>query len=185
MATWAYSCRPCAGPGEWFVAVALVDEMPASVTVLRVQGPSGWADAVVDRGHRVAVDGSLLRAAVAAEPAEDARAAAGSAQTMPERVEPAVTASSNAHGGAQVHAAAISLQGHRFVVVLTGLEVVRSPGEAQMLAADLRPHFGGVDLVLMGQSDDGTPYYHGAPALLALLADLPIDRMPWRAYTVG
>ena len=54
-----------------------------------------------------------------------------------------------------------------------------------MLVADLRPRFGGVDVVLMGQDDDGTPRYHGDAELLSLLADVPVDRLPWKAYPLG
>ena len=54
-----------------------------------------------------------------------------------------------------VQAAAISLAGRRMMVVLVPVDVVRSPGEAEMLVTDLRPRFGGVDVVLMGQDDDG------------------------------
>ena len=54
-----------------------------------------------------------------------------------------------------------------------------------MLVADLRPRFGGVDLVLMGQDNDAKPHYHGDAELLELLAGVPIDRMPWKDYPLG
>ncbi len=54
-----------------------------------------------------------------------------------------------------------------------------------MLVADLRPRFGGVDVVLMGQVDDGTPRYHGDAELLSLIADVPVDRLPWRTYPLA
>ena len=180
MATWAYECHPCAGSGTWLVAQSLVDALGPDVHILRVRAGGGWACAVVDRRQPVAVDASLLREAVAAEAHECPDCA-----PQPEAVAPAVAAPGAAGPVAQVQGAAISLQGRRFLVVLTGLDVVRSPGEADMLVADLQPHFGGVDLVLMGQTDDGTPEYHGDPELRALLADLPIDHMPWKAYPLG
>lgn len=40
-------------------------------------------------------------------------------------------------------------------------------------------------MVLMGQQDDGSPHYHGDPELLQLLADVPIDKMPWKHYSIG
>jgi hypothetical protein len=71
------------------------------------------------------------------------------------------------------------------LVVLVGLDIVQSPGEADMLIADLRARFGGVDVVLMGQDDDGAPHYHCGDAQLAtLLADVPIDKMPWKVWPV-
>ena len=84
-----------------------------------------------------------------------------------------------------MQAAAISLAGRRMVVVLVPVDVVRSPGEAEMLVTDLRPRFGGVDVVLMGQVDDGTPRYHGDAELLSLIADVPVDRLPWKTYPLA
>jgi hypothetical protein len=84
-----------------------------------------------------------------------------------------------------VQAAAISLAGRRLVVILVPIDVVRSPGDAEMLLADLRPRLGDLDLVLMGQEDDGSPRYHGDADLLSLLADVPIDRMPWKVYPLA
>jgi hypothetical protein len=197
MAIWAYPCRPCAGEGEWFVAQAQVDSMHADVRLLRVKVGADWCCAAVDRARPVAVEASLLRQAVASDeqdcpecappvvravPAAADEAAATAATVEPEAAPAARVKSAAA---TQVQAAAIALQGHRFLVVLTALDVVRSPGEADMLIADLRPHFGPVDIVLMGQQDDGTPEYHGPAPLVGLLADLPIDRMPWKTYPIG
>ena len=85
----------------------------------------------------------------------------------------------------EVHAAAMSVQGYRFAVVLVPLDLISRPGEADMAIADLRPRFGGVDVVLMGQDEDGTPSYHGDATLRELLDHIPVDRMPWKPYPVG
>ena len=34
----------------------------------------------------------------------------------------------------------------------------------------------------MGQDEDGMPQYHGDADLVSLLAEVPVDRMPWKAY---
>jgi hypothetical protein len=162
------------------VSQAQVDEMPRGVTILRVKNGHDWVCARVDRGRPRAIEGQLLREAVASDGQDCPDCAAGPDEARaPAEAEPAATAA------AQVHAAAISLQDHRFVVVLTSLDVVRRAGEADMLQADLQVRLGGVDVVLMGQTDDGTPEYHGKADLLALLADLPVDRMPWRSLPLG
>jgi len=177
MSTWAYRCRPCQGEGEWWVARERVDDLPPGVQLLQVHVDGDWRLAQVDRRQAVAVDGLLLRDAVpvpvdelppAPAPAPAVAATAGDA-----------TAADAAHAQT-LQAAAISLAGRHLVVVLVPLAVVQSPGEAGMLAADLRARLG-VDVVLMGQDDDGSPRYHGDPALLALLAGVPVDRMPWQA----
>ena len=179
MATWAYQCRPCSGSSDlWLVARERVDELPAGVTILRVKTGSGWACAVLNRSHLVEADAMLLREAVASD-AHDCP------ECAPPRVPdpaPATTKPAPQASAAPLQAAAISLQGHRMLVVLVGLNVVQSPGEADMLSADLSARFGGVDVVLMGQHEDGTPQYHGDTALVQLLADLPIDQMPWKTY---
>lgn len=204
MAVWAYECRPCAGRGEWWVARDDIDTLPPEVRVLRVKAGGGWACGVVDRSRPVAVDVSLLRDARVSDEADcpdcarHLKAAAEAASAEP-GAAPAASATgittasttttagatATTSSGAEINAAAIVLQGQRLLVVLAGLDVVRSPGEADMLIADLRPRFGGIDIVLMGQEDDGTPVYHGDAALLELLADVPVDQMPWKVYPLA
>lgn len=180
MATWAYECRPCSGSSDlWLVARERVDELPAGVTILRVRTGSGWACALLNRSHLVEADAMLLREAVASDLHDCPECAPPRVPDPAPASEPATRANT-----AQLQAAAISLQGHRMLVVLVGLSVVQSPGEADMLSADLSARFGGVDVVLMGQHDDGTPQYHGDGALVQLLADLPIDQMPWKTYPI-
>ncbi len=179
MATWAYECRPCSGSSDlWLVARERVDELPAGVTILRVKTGSGWACAVLNRSRLVQADAMLLREAVASDLHDCPECAPPRVpDPAPAAAKPATQASA-----APLQAAAISLLGQRMLVVLVGLNVVQSPGEADMLSADLRARFGGVDVVLMGQHEDGTPQYHGDPALVQLLADLPVDQMPWKTY---
>ena len=183
MAVWAYECRPCAGSGSWWVARERVDAWPPDVTVLRMKVGAEWRCAVVDRTRAVAVEAQLLREAVASDAGDcpdcpECTDAAPQAEAAPEAAPPVAA-------GGSVQAAAISLAGQRLMVVLVPLALVRSPGEAEMLAADLRPRFGGVDIVLMGQDDDGAAQYHGRDELLALLAAVPVDRMPWKSYALG
>jgi hypothetical protein len=191
MAVWAYECRPCGGGGEtadglWLVSRQQVDAWPAEVTVLRVKSGAGWLCAAVDRSRPVQAEAMLLRDAVASDPGDcpdcgppPAPAAhTTSAEPLTDTPAPPAPASKTP----SLTAAAISLQGRRFLVVLAPLAVVQSAGEADMLIADLQPRFAGVPLVLMGQHDDGTPQYHGDYSLVDLLADLPIDRMPWKPW---
>ncbi len=177
MAIWAYECRPCAGKGVWLVSRASVDALPAAVRTLRVKVGSEWRCATVDRERPVEVEAVLLREAVASD-----------LQDCPECAPPPAAEAGRGAGRAastQVQAAAVSIQGHRMLVVLVPRELVQSAGEADMLVADLRPRFGNVDMLLMGQDDDGAPHYHGDAGLVDLLADVPIDKMPWKSYPIG
>jgi len=42
-----------------------------------------------------------------------------------------------------------------------------------------------VPVVLMAQKENGTPVYYGDENLVRSLADVPIDKMPWREYSVA
>lgn len=180
MAAWAYVCHPPGRADEpWYVSCLAADALPTGTVIVRVQVDGDWRCARLDRRERLAIDSMLLRDVVASDEAdcpECRRAAAPPA-------EPA--AASAPAAGRELQAAAMSLQGRRFVVVLVSLDLVQRAGEADMAASDLKPRFGGVDVVLMGQEDDGTPVYHGPADVLAGLNHVPVDRMPWKTYTVG
>lgn len=84
----------------------------------------------------------------------------------------------------QVQAAAMAIADAKFVVVFSGLELVRNPTEADMTIETLMPSFGGVPVVLMGQKEDETPVYYGDPEIIALLKGMPVEKMPWKEYSV-
>ncbi len=84
----------------------------------------------------------------------------------------------------KVQGAAISLQGQNFAVVLIGPELLNSPGEADLAIETMQPSFGGVPVVLMAQKEDGSPMYYGDQNLVKVLADVPVDKMPWREYSI-
>jgi hypothetical protein len=85
----------------------------------------------------------------------------------------------------QVQAAAISIQGMNFAVVIAGPDLLANQGEADMTIKELSPTFGGVPVVLMAQSEAGSPTYYGDPELVELLRGVPVDEMPWKEYSVG
>ncbi len=80
----------------------------------------------------------------------------------------------------KIQAAAISLQGVNFAIA-----VVDSHGEADTAIARISPGFAGVPVVLMAQKEDGSPVYYGDADLVRALADTPIDKMPWKEYSVA
>jgi len=82
----------------------------------------------------------------------------------------------------KVQAAAISLQGNNFAVVLAQMDLVQNRGEADLAIDTLQPKFGGVPVVLMAQKDDGSPVYYGDQDLVESLEELPVDKMPWKEY---
>jgi hypothetical protein len=140
-----------------------------------------WVPAVVDRSRDVAVEGMLLRDVIADDEAEpeteesyerDGRTTAANVEQRPASPMP----------GPPVTAAAVSMAGTKFVVVVVSLSVASGPGESDLAIADLERRFG-VPVVLMGQDDDGTPVYYGDDELKALLVGVPVDRLPWKEYS--
>lgn len=180
MAQWAYAAGSCEDGHVWWVARDEIEAMPRAVEIVRVKVGVEWRCARVDRSRAVDVEAQLLREVVASD-GHDCPECAPAAKFEHTATEPAEPVAA----GLGVQAAAITIAGRRMVVVLVPLEVIQSSGEAEMLADDLRPRFGGVDIVLMGQDDEGLPVYHGEAGLLGLLADVPIERMPWKAYPMG
>ena len=85
----------------------------------------------------------------------------------------------------KVNAAAISLQGVNFAIVVVSEDLVNSPGEADMAIERFQPVFGGVPVLLMAQNEQGSPIYYGDQDLVRSMADIPIERMPWKEYSVG
>ncbi|MDH4021393.1 MAG: hypothetical protein OEU84_17505 [Xanthomonadales bacterium] len=83
-----------------------------------------------------------------------------------------------------LQAAAISLQGNNFVIVLVNMDMVSNSGEADMAIDSLQPKFGNAPVILMAQREDSSPVYYGDQNLVSILGDLPLDEMPWKTYSV-
>jgi hypothetical protein len=83
-----------------------------------------------------------------------------------------------------VQAAAISMQGQNFVIVLVGMDMVSNSGEADMAIDTLQPKFGNAPVILMAQREDSSPVYYGDQNLVSILGDVPVDDMPWKPYAI-
>jgi signal recognition particle receptor subunit beta len=84
-----------------------------------------------------------------------------------------------------VQAAAISLQGVNFAVVMVDIDFIKTSGEPDMAIESLSPTFGGVPVVLMAQNQQGSPTYYGDQQIVQLLRDVEVDKMPWKEYSAG
>jgi hypothetical protein len=84
----------------------------------------------------------------------------------------------------EIQAAAISVQGNNLVIVLVGMDMVTNSGEADMAIDTLQPKFGNAPVVLMAQREDTSPVYYGDQDLVSALGDIPVDQMPWKAYSI-
>jgi len=85
----------------------------------------------------------------------------------------------------KIQGAAVSLEGVNFAIVLVDMDLVKSHGEADMAIERISPAFGDVPVVLMAQKEDTSPVYYGDETLVRSLADVPIEKMPWKEYTVA
>ena len=70
-------------------------------------------------------------------------------------------------------------------VVAVSMDLVQSPGEADMAIESMAPAFGGVPVVLMAQNDQGTPTYYGDKDIVELLAGVPVEKMPWKEVSIA
>lgn len=205
MSAWAYRCHPCVeGEADWFVSQLDAEQLGLDVRIVRVRVGRDWKCAVLDRTQAVVVENQLLRDVIASDEVDcppcaellatatstpiagtaDLAPSAGSIADSPDS-QPCSTHIEHRKHAVKVQAAAIALRGHQFVVVVSQMKLVASPGEADMAIDDLRPYFGGVPVVLLAQQDDGSPSYYGDSQLVELLAGIPIDKMPWKEYAVG
>jgi len=185
VSTWAYECRARDDAAtRWFVSRLAIDELPPSARSVLVRVGDDWMPAIVDRSRQVAVEAMLLHEVIANDESSGIDSE-GLPDSEPEKVA-AVTDDRPAGPGLpttgwKVTAAAISVAGMKFVVVLVDLATASGPGEADLVVADMQARFG-VPVVLMGQEDDGTPVYYGSKELTDRVAALPVDRMPWKEY---
>ena len=85
----------------------------------------------------------------------------------------------------KIQAAAISLQEVNFAIAVVDMDLLNAHGEADMAIERISPSFAGVPVVLMAQKEDGSPVYYGDEELVRSLADVPIDKMPWKEYSVA
>lgn len=85
----------------------------------------------------------------------------------------------------KIQGAAISLGGVNFVIVIVDMNLVNSHGEADMSIDRLSADFDGIPIILMAQREDGSPVYYGEGDLVRLLQDVPVDKMPWKEYSVS
>jgi len=83
-----------------------------------------------------------------------------------------------------VQAAAISLQGNNFIIVLVGMDMVTNSGEADMAIDTLQSKFGSSPVILMAQREDTSPVYYGDQDLVSALREVPVDEMPWKTYSL-
>ena len=84
----------------------------------------------------------------------------------------------------EVQAAAIALKGKQFVVVVVDMSLVENSGEGDMAIDTMEGKFGGAPVVLMAQTENGSPRYYGDQELVESLRGVAVEKMPWQAHSI-
>ena len=79
----------------------------------------------------------------------------------------------------------IKEQGVTFAIVIVKRSVIDNRSEAEKATAAFQPVFPGVPIVLMAQDVRGTPTYFGRHDIARFMANVPLQAVPWKEYTVG
>lgn len=84
-----------------------------------------------------------------------------------------------------IEGAVITEQGVTFAIVIVKPSVLTNHAERDRIqAAFSRELFDGLPVVLMSQDARGVPSYYGRRDLSEFMANVPLDAVPWRRYTV-
>lgn len=81
--------------------------------------------------------------------------------------------------------ALIKQQGVTFAIIIVKPHVLDIPSEANSMRAFGTRAFGPVPIILMAQDSRGIPTYSGRRDIVKFLTRVPIQAIPWRAYTVS
>jgi len=84
----------------------------------------------------------------------------------------------------QFEGAVIREQGISFAIVIVKRHILDSTHQANEAQGAFRPHFPGLPIVLMGQDARGRATYYGRRDIVDFMANVPIDAVPWKRYTI-
>jgi hypothetical protein len=85
----------------------------------------------------------------------------------------------------QFEGAVVREQGQTFGIVVVKQQVLHNTtDQATMRQLGVRA-FGSVPIVLMAQDGQGVPSYLGRPDIVRFLANLLVDQIPWKRYSLN
>ena len=80
--------------------------------------------------------------------------------------------------------AVIKEQGVTFAIAIVKRHVLQSSSKANETIRALQPVFPGIPMVLMAQDSLGIPTYYGRKDIAKLMANVPLEAVPWKRYTL-
>lgn len=81
--------------------------------------------------------------------------------------------------------ATVKEQGITFGIAIVKPHVVQNRSEAARTISGFAPVFGSMPVVLMAQDHRGVPTYIGRNDIVRFLANVPMEAIPWREYTLN
>jgi hypothetical protein len=81
--------------------------------------------------------------------------------------------------------AVIKEQGVTFAVVVVKKQVLDDQTEANKTIQLFQPVFPGIPIVLMAQNFKGVPNYYGRRDIAQFMANIPLQSVPWKEYTLN
>ena len=75
-------------------------------------------------------------------------------------------------------------QGITFAIVIVKKHVIDNRSEAEDAIRHFQPVFPAIPVVLMAQDSRGVPTYFGRPDIVKFMANVPIQSVPWKEYTI-
>lgn len=80
--------------------------------------------------------------------------------------------------------ATIKEQGVDFAIVIVKEFVLRNSSKADEMIRTFQPTFPGIPVVLMAQDSRGVPSYYGRKDIANFMANVPIQAVHWKEYTI-
>lgn len=84
----------------------------------------------------------------------------------------------------RIHGAVIKEQGQIFAVVIVKSHIIERKGEAEATIDDFVPIFR-MPVILMAQNSRGVPTYYGRADIAKFMANVPLNAIPWKEYTIN
>ena len=81
--------------------------------------------------------------------------------------------------------ALIREKGVEFAIVIVKMHVLNSSSSAQKTILAFQKIFPGKPVILMAQDSRGIPKYYGRKDIAKFMANVPIEAVPWREYTLS
>ena len=85
----------------------------------------------------------------------------------------------------KIQGAVIKEQGVTFAIVIVKKRVIDNRHEADRAILEFQSIFPGMPVILMAQDARGVPKYYGRSDISRFMANVPLESIPWKEYTIN